>query len=282
VTAEGFAALRPAVAPVLEASAKGVLRDGYAALDVPGVLDAARELLAAGPRTFSELRALLAERFPDQSDRALGYTVRTHLPLVMVPTDDRWAFPRDARFALADGWLGVPIATGAPAEDIVLRYLAAFGPATVADAQAFTGLKGLKAAFAALEERLTTVQDERGRTLYDLPDAPRPGEDVEAPARLLADFDSLVLAHADRSRVIADEHRPAIATKNLRILATFLVDGVVAGTWAIARKGKAATLTLAPFGRLPRGATAALRDEAERTLRFAEPEAATRAVEVAR
>ena len=84
------------------------------------------------------------------------------------------------------------------------------------------------------------------RTLFDLPDAPRPGEDAPAPPRLLAPFDSVLLAHQDRSRLVADEHRPALISKNLRIPATFLVDGMVAGIWTLER-GKVA---LAPFGRL--------------------------------
>jgi hypothetical protein len=124
-----------------------------------------------------------------------------------------------------------------------------------------------------MRDRLSVFADERGRELFDLPGAPRPGADARAPARLLPEFDNLVLAYDDRSRVIADEHRPLVTTKNLRVKATFLLDGVVAGTWTIAVKRKVATLSLAPFGSLPKRAAKALTAEGEALLLFAEPEA---------
>jgi hypothetical protein len=198
-----------------------------------------------------------------------------HVPLVMVPTDDRWAFARDSRFALAEDWLRPrrPKKPPAATRDLVVRYLGAFGPASAADFQTWSGMKGAKDAFDALRPRLEAFTDERGRELFDVPDAPRPDEDVPAPVRFLPDFDSLVLAHDDRTRVIADEHRGLVATKNLRIRATFLVDGLVAGTWSVERKGRRATLRLAPFGRLRKADSGALAEEGERLLRFLEEDA---------
>ena len=133
-----------------------------------------------------------------------------------------------------------------------------------------------------MRDRLEVFADERGRELFDLPDAPRPDADVPAPARLLPEFDNLVLAHDDRSRVIADEHRPLVTTKNLRVKATFLVDGVVAGTWTVEVKRKVATLTLAPFAHARRsGASKELEAEADALLAFLEPDAKARDVAVA-
>ena len=172
----------------------------------------------------------------------------------MVPTDDAWGYPRNAQFRLTD----VDIETPAAPDELVLRYLAAFGPASATDFQRWSALKGAKAVLDGLREQLVTFRDERGRELFDLPDAPRPGEDADAPPRFLPEFDNLMLAHDDRTRVIADEHRGEVVTKNLRIRATVLWDGVVIATWAIERKRDAATLRIAPFGRLPRGAKAAL------------------------
>jgi hypothetical protein len=206
--------------------------------------------------------------------------VRLRLPLVMVPTDDRWGFPRDSRFALADGWLDEPLSGDRAPDPLVLRYLAAFGPASAADVQAWSGLKALTPVMDRLRPDLETFEDERGRELFDLPDAPRPDGDVPAPPRFLPEFDNLVLAHDDRTRVIADEHRGLVATKNLRIRATFLVDGRVSGTWTVERRGKRATLLLAPFARLAKAKVAALEEEGDALLRFLEKDAASFDVKV--
>ena len=188
------------------------------------------------------------------------------LPLLMVPTGDRWSFASDSRFTLAERWLGAE-ARQPDLHALVRRHLGAFGPATAADVQNWSGLKGLKATVEGMAGELVAFKAGR-RTLYDLPDAPRPDPETAAPPRLLPEFDSVLLAHQDRTRVIADEHRKALVTKNLRIAATFLVDGVVAGSWDVERKGRAATLTLRPFGRLPKADKDALAAEAEALVRF--------------
>ena len=153
-----------------------------------------------------------------------------------------------------------------------------FGPATIKDAQRWSGIADLAPAFVALRAKLVTFRDDKGRELFDLPTAPRPPADTVAPVRFIPDFDNLVLGHDDRRRIISDEHRPALTTKNLQVKATFLVDGFVAGTWAIERKRQVATLTLTPFGKLSKSARAALEAEADSMLRFVEPEATTRTV----
>jgi hypothetical protein len=193
---------------------------------------------------------------------------------VMVPAEERWAFPAVADFTLAESWLVRPVAEAGPVEQLVLRYLAAFGPASAADAQTWSGLQGLAPVFAALRPQLRVFRGETGRReLFDLPDAPRPGDDARAPARFLPEFDNLLLAHADRRRLLAEEHRGRIVTKNLRVRATFLWDGMVAGTWEVKRVRGAATLTAAPFHALPARAVKALTAEAEALLRFSEDDA---------
>jgi hypothetical protein len=269
IGAAGYPALRATLQPVLT-GAMAAIRGRDQGLELDAVVRVARALVEQQPRTFNELRALLVDAFPGVNERALGYAVRMNLPLAMVPSDDRWSFPSDARFALAP--IGEP-----DLQALVRRHLAAFGPATAADIQTWSGLSGLAGVLAEMD--LATFQHGR-RTLYDLPDAPRPAADVPAPVRLLPEFDSLILAHKDRTRVVADEHRKLLTTKNLRVKATFLVDGFVAGTWTIARKRDAATLTLAPFGQLLKPAVAELTAEAEELLRFAEPDAAKRQVEI--
>ncbi len=280
MSARDYAALRMALQPPASVALR-VLGARSQGLDPGAVLPAARELLRDGPLTFDDIRARLQELFPDVDDRALGYAVRTLLALVMVPAEgERWGFGRSTPFALAERWLGVALAPQ-DRRALVVRYLGAFGPASAKDAQTWSGIAGLKAVLDDMRDELVVFADERGRELFDLPGAPRPDPAVPAPARLLPEFDNLVLAYDDRTRVIADEHRPLVTTKNLRVKATFLLDGVVAGTWRTDVKRKLATLELAPFGRLTKQARSELEREALALLELAEPEAKGRDVKVA-
>jgi hypothetical protein len=277
MTAADYAALRMALQPSRSVALRvlGARSDG---LDLDAVLPAARKLLSsAGELTFDEIRGALQEQFPDVNDRALGYAVRTLLPLIMVPgeDDERWGFPRAASFTLAEDWLDEPLESeeAGAKQALVRSYLGAFGPASAKDAERWSAVGGMKTVLEGMREELFVFSDEQGRELFDLPDAPRPGGDVAAPVRYLPEFDNLVLAHDDRSRVIADEHRPLVTTKNLRVKATFLVDGVVAGIWTSDVKRKVATLRLEPFGKLTKKVVKELEREGEGLLRFAEPEA---------
>ncbi|HEV7554170.1 MAG TPA: winged helix DNA-binding domain-containing protein, partial [Kofleriaceae bacterium] len=196
--------------------------------------------------------------------------------LVQVPTDDPWAFPGAAAFAVAEHHLGTKLGNGT-LHAIVRRYLAAFGPASVADAQTWSGIAGLGPVFDELRPELVTAKDGK-RELFDLRDAPRPEAKTTAPVRFLPDFDNLVLGHADRSRLIDDEHRGRVTTKNLQVRATVLVDGRVAGTWTVERKKATATIVIEPFGPIAKKHRAAIEQEGEALARFVEPEATTFAV----
>ena len=273
MSAADYAALRMSLQPS-RAVALRVLGARSEGLDLDAVLPAARRLLEGRPLPFERIRALLAAQFPDVDDRALGYAVRTLLPLVMVPSEEaRWGFRRVAEFALAEEWLGELAADGAHAA-LVTRYLGAYGPASAADVRTWSGLGGMKTVLNGMRDSLEVFTDERGRELFDLPGAPRPEAGVPARPRFLPEFDNLVLAHDDRTRLLADEHRPLVTTKNLRVRATFLVDGFVAGTWSIEVKRKIATLRIAPFGALATRARKPLAAEGEALLRFVEPDAA--------
>jgi hypothetical protein len=159
---------------------------------------------------------------------------------------------------------------------VILRYLAAFGPATVADVQTWSGLGGLREVVEGLRPRLRTFADKRGRELFDLPDAPLPDPDTPAPARFLPEYDNALLSHADRARIIAHEHRTSVFTKG-----AVLVDGFVRGTWKLARSRDSARLVVTPFARLSKEDSSAVAEEGGRLLDFAGKGADTREIEFA-
>jgi hypothetical protein len=279
-SAGDYAAFRVAIQPVLDQGMK-MLGDRANGLEPDRVLPVARALLAERPRTFGETRSLLLEQFPEANERGLGFAVRMLLPLVMAPAEHPWAFPANAEFTLAEPWLGRELATNDATGALVLRYLEAFGPASTSDVQTWSGLPRLKPVLEELRPRLVTFIDERGRELFDLPDAPRPDADIPAPVRFLPEFDNLLLSHADRTRVIADEHRKIVyQSGNLRLLATFMVDGIVSGTWRVEKKRKHAALQISPFAPLPKPVAAALTEEGEALVRFVEEDASTHEVSV--
>jgi hypothetical protein len=271
--AADYLSLRGTLQPALSAGMRAVLRDRAKGLDIAAIVAAARRSFLERPRTFTELRAGLMGVFPDADERAMGYLVRTHLPLVIVTDDSEWGFPSDPNFADAEAWLGQSPEPEERPQTLVLRYLAAFGPAAAADVQAWSGLTGVREVLDYLRPKLRTFRDDRGREIFDLPEAPRPPEDTLAPARFLPGFDNVILSHVDRTRIIADEHRPRVTTRNLQVLPTFLVDGFVAGTWKCSRAKSAATLAVSPFTPLAVAAKEQLAREGEMLARFIEPDA---------
>jgi hypothetical protein len=284
-SARDFVALRPTVQPVLDAGMKAIHKALGARIDPERVIGQAREVLADGPRTFEEVRERLKPMNPGANERALGFAVRMLLPLVQVPVgrEAAWAFPANCCFALAEEWLGKAIPTDAPAppEALVLRYLAAYGPASVADVQAWSGLPKLRDTVESLRPRLVTFRDLSRRELFDLPDAPRPPADAKAPVRLIADYDNLITTRRDE-RFVAKGHRTRVFLPGLRVAATVLVDGFVAGAWKIERKRDVACLAVEPFAPLPAGARKDVIAEGESLLRFAEPDAGSFEVRVAK
>lgn len=278
MSAKDFLAFRGALQPQLTAGWKAVA--GQAPVPpIENLLAAGRNVLGTEARTFSHIRAELVKQFPKSHDRVMGYAVRTHLPLVQVPTrEDLWGFPADSAFALADGWLKKPVGDGAGPSALILRYLAAFGPATAADIQTWTGLRAVAELIAPVRPQLVTFTDERGRELFDLPKALRPDAGTKASVRFLPEYDSVMIAHADRSRIVDDKFRKVLITKNLIVPATFLVDGRITGTWKLERKKAAATVVLAPFVALTKNVRRELEEEGEALARFVEPHATSVAV----
>jgi hypothetical protein len=271
VSPKDFALWRPVLQTMFSTGSHAILKERLATFDQQRVLEVAGECFRSRPRTFTSLRDELVAAFPNGDERAMGYFVRMHLPVSSVADPKAaWGYSSDAEFDLSHAHDGE-----GDAESMVLRYLAAFGPATIADFQAWSGLKQAKPVFEKLTAKLCTFQDEKKRVLFDLPDAPRPDAETPASIRFIAEFDNLVLGHADRTRIVSEEHRPRVVTKNLLVLGTFLVDGFVAGIWKCERKRKAAVLRVEPFGKLASKQWKALEEEGAQLAQFLEPDASS-------
>jgi hypothetical protein len=278
VSARDCLLLRPLLQPVLDRAfatsygrqLPGVSHDELAA--------AGRALAEEQPRSFSELGALLSPRWPAHDPAALAQAVRALVPLVQVPPRAIWGASGQARHTSAESWLGQELAERASLAELVRRYLAAFGPATVADMQAWSGLTRLREVVAELRPGLREFRDEGGRELWDLPDAPRPDPDLPAPVALVAEFDNLLLSHADRARIISEPDRKRLFSRNGVIPGAVLVDGFVAGSWRITADRDAVALVVRPFRRIISPSRTAITREGLRLLDFARPDADARAV----
>jgi hypothetical protein len=266
VSARDAHLLRPLVQPVLDRGSASVTKIPKERL--PQILAAAAEHLRQTAATAVELAAVLEPLFPGVDPMAMATAARASLPLVQVTPRGLWGRSGPAAHLHLRSWVGESTGEVLTVDALVRRYLGAFGPATPADAQAWSGLTGLREVFDRMDLWSAEVD---GRVVFDLPQAPRPGPDVPAPARLLTDFDNLLLSHADRTRVISDEHRRAVITKNGIVHPTVLVDGRVAGTWRVERARGTAAVVVSPFGPLPKADREALAGEGLALLAATEP-----------
>jgi hypothetical protein len=281
VSDRDFLALRAVVQPVLERDVYGNStygKDHLEGLDVGAVLAVGRTLLEERPRTAAELRRLLGPQWPDRDPAALAYAVRGLLPLVHVPPRGLWGESGPVALTTAEVWLSRSVAPDRAADEAILRYLTAFGPATVADARTWSGLTGLREVFERLRPRVVVVRDERGRELFDVPGAPLPDPETPSPPRFLPEFDNALLSHADRSRIIADEHRGALFKDPY--MRGVLLDGFVCGTWKLERTREKATLVIELFKPLMDEDRDALAEEGSRLLTFAASNSKTHAIEL--
>jgi hypothetical protein len=256
---------------MLDRSLPAIFGKQFAGLDTDALAEAGRALVDAEPRTFGELGGLLTTDWPGHPPNALAQGVRVLVPLIQVPPRAVWGASGLSKHTSVQAWLGSPLDPSPSLDALVQRYLAAFGPATVADLQAWSGLTRLAEVMDRLRPGLRTFRDERGKELFDLPDAPRPAPGTPAPVRLVAEFDNLVLSHADRARIISPGHRQRLNTRNGIFPGTVLVDGFVAGMWRITRSRGAATLTIEMFASVTPADRDAIAAEAERLLSFAAP-----------
>lgn len=267
--------LRPLVQPVLERTFRGSpFARHLAGVDVAPILAAGRALLEEQPRTRAELATILGERWPGIDRDSLAYLFSYLMPLVQLPPRGIWGKVSPATWTTVERWLERPLESEPSIDAVVLRYLGAFGPATVRDAQQWSGLTRLREVFERLRPRLVTFRDDEGAELFDLPAAPRPDPETPAPPRFLPEYDNALLSHADRRRIIEDGRRVPLPPGNGGSRGTVLIDGFFRATWQIVRQGATATLEIEPFVALNAAERTALEEEGGSLLAFAAAEAA--------
>jgi len=263
-----YLSLRPVLQSVLERS----FRSGspfarqLEGIDMDELLAAGQALLDKEPHTRVQLSRALSERWPDRDEASLAYACSYLMPLVQVPPRGVWGKSGRAAWVTGESWLGRAFGADRSPDVIVLRYLAAFGPSSVSDVQSWSGLAAMRQVLERLRPQLRTVRDEHGRELFDVPGAPLPDPDTPAPVRFLPEFDNATLGHADRSRIIPEEHRARVVTSRDWRLA--LVDGFVRAMWTIRREGGRAILEIEPLERLPKTATEELIIEGTKLLQL--------------
>lgn len=281
VTADDCLVLRPLAQPVLDAELTRHSEHARHLVDVDltPVLAAARPWLDEHPSTGTELRARLAGAFPQLDAAALAYACRNHLALVQVPPRGLWRRGGAVRSTTAEHWLGRPLDPRPSLDAVVLRYLRAFGPATVADVAAWSRLTGLREVVERLGRQVRTVRDERGRELFDVPDGLRPDPDTPAPVRFLPEYDNVLLSYADRSRFAVPERTRTGNGTAPDSKGTVLHDGLVVATWWPDKaKGSGGSgpfaIEVNPIAKVTARVRSAIEAEGRRLARFLEPDAA--------
>ncbi|MEU0089263.1 winged helix DNA-binding domain-containing protein [Kribbella sp. NPDC006257] len=279
MSSRDFLAIRPLVQPRLEREVyanQTYGRKRLEGLDMDAVLAAGADRMASSPATAVELREHLGALWPDRDAPSLAHAVRCLLPTVQIPPRGIWGKGGNPTMSTAELWLGSPV-SAAPIDTVVLRYLNAFGPASVADAQAWSGLTRLAEVFDRLRPSLRTyIDDSNGRELLDVAGNELPPEDLEVPTRFLPEYDNLLLAHADRNRWLDDDLRERLLIQEVLNRGSVLYDGQVAAMWKLHRQGKkSATLEIEPLIKLTAKARSAITTEGEHLLAFATPADAT-------
>jgi hypothetical protein len=237
--ARDFTAFRPLFQPLIDRALRGAFGRRLAGVDLAALPRIASALLAERPLTRVQIAAELAPHWPDHDPGALAYAATHLLPLVQVPPRGLWSRTGPATFFLASAWLSgedpTPLDPAVAVEQLVLRYLAAYGPASVADVQAWSGLSRLREVTERLGARLRSVTGPEGARLLDLAEAPAPDPDIPAPPRFLPEYDNVLLSFADRSRVIPHDRPVPLPPGNGASAGTLLIDGQWQANWKIIR-----------------------------------------------
>jgi len=277
MTARDFLTLRPVLQDVLERAWRGSpFAKDLVGLDLDEVVAAGREWLEKEPLTTAQLATLLAERWPDRSPNSLAYASRFLLPIVQVPPRGLWGKKAGPKALAVQTWLGRPLETATAADDAVLRYLAAFGPATVSDIRIWSWLTGLCEVVERLRPRLRTFRDDAGRELFDVEDGVFVEPDVPAPIRFLPQYDNIFLSHDDRSRILVEK----MTVPDLVWKGGVLIDGFVAAAWRIRRDKLGAAMTIELVNPVTGEQRVELEEEATRLFTFLAADSETKDVQI--
>ena len=251
LTARDWLRLRPVLQVVQEQGFRGSpFFRNLEGLNLDEIGAEGRRLLDEQPRSGNDLGKALAERWPGRDPASLGYAVRSRVPVVQVPPRGVWGKRGKPILASGETWLGARIGTDDSPDEMVLRYLAAFGPANGADVQTWCWRTRLGPVLERLRPQLVTFRDEAGRELFDVPDAPMPDPDTPAPVRFFPTYDNIYLSHKDRRRVLGDDVSWTTAPSQfLEIFrfGSFAVDGFVVGGWRFERDAAAGRATIVPI-----------------------------------
>lgn len=300
VSARDARLFRKTLAPMLERSIISFNGKNLIGVDLEQLASATIKLAAEKPVTFEELGKHLQQEWPEHAPSVLSSSARNLVPLAQIPPRGLWGQGGAARHVPLEHWLengahhleadgtnnvhreypessvDVPGALGtdmdAAIKSMLFRYLSAFGPASIKDMQAWSGMTRLKPYIQEWSAELECFQDEAGNELYDLPGAPLPPEDTPAPPRYLSEFDNMLISYHDRSRIMPAAYKPKIITINGLVRSTFLTDGFVSGTYSIEEDKESATLRLQPFEPISSADLELLREEGARLLEFAAPD----------
>jgi hypothetical protein len=279
VSARDCLSLRTFVQPAITRMTNTTYGKFLNGIDLQELSNMARMLVESEPRSFQELGELLQLNWPDRDQRALSQTARALLPLIQVPPRGVWGKSGQATHTTVESWLGRSLDQESASEAIVMRYLAAFGPATIRDIQTWSGLTRLKQVVERLRPQLVTFRDELDNELFDISGGPLPDANVPAPPRFLADYDNAIIGFADRSRILDPKQRDRVLLKN-GMVPTLLVDGFVAGTWRIDRSAVTAMLTIGLFGPIESHDMIAVEQEGTDLVAFLAGDAASREVQL--
>ena len=250
VSADDALLLRPVIQPVLdrELLANRTWSRGIEGVDLEPVLALGRTLVEERPRSLAELRTELGRDVTVGDPGSLAYAVRNLLPTLQVTPRGLWGRSGEAKLTTVEAWIGRSISPDTDPEPALRRYLRAFGPATVADMQAWSRLTGLRPVVERMRTTLRTYRDERGRELFDLEDGVIADGDLPVGVRFLPDYDNALLSHDDRSRIIQPLPWPDLGDNITAPV--YLVDGNVAGIWKLekaTRKAEPARLVIRPL-----------------------------------